>query len=417
MKITGVHAREILDSRGYPTVEAEVVLDCGVMGRAAVPSGASTGTFEAHELRDNDPSRYLGKGVQKAVAHVNNIIATALIGKDAILQEDIDRLMMDLDGTPNKSKLGANAILAVSLAVAHAAAAGKGLPLFQHLNPQANRLPMPMFNILNGGAHAGYNVDIQEFMVVPVGAHSFAQALRMGAEVYHALKKILQGMHFPTTVGDEGGFAPHVGSHRKALQIICDAIEAAGYKAGKDVALALDVAASEFYQDGLYHLNSEGKTLRTDQMIDYLVNLTNQYPIISVEDGLSEEDWQGWQALTKSVGHRIQLVGDDLFVTNSARLQMGIEKKCGNAVLIKLNQIGTLTETLDCMQMAKDKNYHCVVSHRSGETEDTTIAHLSVATNAGRIKAGSLSRTERLCKYNELLRIEEKLGSKACFGL
>ena len=414
--ITAVCAREILDSRGNPTVEADVALDNGVTGRAAAPSGASTGAFEAVELRDDNPHRYSGKGVLKAVKNVNDVIGPELIGLSPLKQAEIDALMLQLDGTANKSRLGANALLAVSLAVARAAAACCALPLYRYLGgADARVLPVPMFNILNGGAHANNNMDIQEFMILPVGASSFSEALQMGAETYHSLKSLLAKKKLTTAVGDEGGFAPNLGSNAEALQLITDAIEKAGYKPGQDIVLALDIAASELYEDGVYTLRGEGVELSSDAMIDYIEKLCNQYPIVSVEDGLAEDDWEGWKKLTARLGGRIQLVGDDLFVTNPDRLSRGIAEGAANSVLIKLNQIGTLTETLGCISLARSSGYTNVISHRSGETEDVSIAHLAVATNAGLIKSGALARTERLAKYNELLRIEQELGKSAIY--
>ncbi|NLM41659.1 MAG: phosphopyruvate hydratase [Firmicutes bacterium] len=410
MIINDVIAREVLDSRGNPTVEVEVFLADGTSGRAIVPSGASTGAFEAVELRDGDKSRYLGKGVQQAVQNVEEIIAPELIGWDATDQIGIDELMIELDGTPNKGKLGANAILGVSLAVAHAAANFLGLPLYRYIGGvAASQLPVPMMNILNGGAHADNNVDIQEFMIMPVGAESFKEALRMGAEVFHNLKAVLKEKGLNTAVGDEGGFAPNLQSNEEAIQAIIAAIERAGYQPGKDVFIALDVAATELFKDGKYHLEGEGKVLDTDEMIAYYKNLVEKYPIISIEDALSEDEWEGWKKLTEAIGDKVQLVGDDLFVTNTERLSKGIAQGVANAILIKVNQIGTLTETLRAIEMAKRAGYTAIVSHRSGETEDTTIADLVVAVNAGQIKTGAPSRTDRVAKYNQLLRIEEEL--------
>lgn len=414
--ILDVHAREILDSRGNPTVEVDVLLEDGTLGRAAVPSGASTGAYEAVELRDGEQGRYLGKGVTKAVENVNEIIAPKILDMDATDQLGIDQVMIELDGTPNKGKLGANAILGVSLAVAKAAAESLGLPLYQYLGGTNGKLlPVPMMNILNGGEHADNNVDIQEFMVMPVGAKSFREALRMGAEIFHHLKKVLKGKGLNTAVGDEGGFAPNLGSNQEALEVIVEAITAAGYKPGDDVALALDVAATELYRDGKYHLAGEGVTKTVEEMINYYEELVEKFPIISIEDGLAEDDWDGWKLLTERLGKKIQLVGDDLFVTNTDRLSQGIATKVANSILIKVNQIGTLTETLDAIEMAKRAGYTAVVSHRSGETEDTTIADLVVATNAGQIKTGAPSRTDRIAKYNQLLRIEEDLYYLAQF--
>jgi enolase len=415
-KIKAVKAREILDSRGNPTVEVDVILDNGILGRAAVPSGASTGENEAVELRDGDKSRYLGKGVLKAVGNVNNIIAPKVLGMDPSQQEKIDNLMIELDGTPNKAKLGANAILGVSMAAAKAAAADKGVPLYKYFGgDQATLLPCPMLNILNGGKHADNNVDLQEFMIMPLGAKSFREALRMSAEVFHNLKAVLHGKGLSTAVGDEGGFAPNLSSNEEALQVIMEAIAKAGYKAGQDVFIALDPAASSFYKDGKYVLEGEktDKIKDAKQMVDFYENLVNKYPIISIEDGLAEDDWAGFKLMTERLGKKIQIVGDDLFVTNIKFLTRGIAEKSANSVLIKVNQIGTLTETFATINMAKKANFTAVVSHRSGETEDTTIADLVVGMNTGQIKTGSTSRSERICKYNQLLRIEEELGSKA----
>jgi enolase len=404
-----VHAREILDSRGNPTVEVDVILEDGTMGRAAVPSGASTGAYEAVELRDQDSSRYLGKGVKKAVENVNDILGPEVVGMDATDQLGIDRAMIDLDGTANKGKLGANAILGISLAAAKAAAEACGLPLYQYLGGvNAKQLPVPMMNILNGGAHADNNVDIQEFMIMPAGATSFAEGLRMGAEIFHKLKSVLKGKGLNTAVGDEGGFAPNLGSNEEALAVIVEAIGSAGYKPGQDVFLAIDAAATEFFKDGNYAF--EGKALTAAEMVDYYASLAAKYPIISIEDGLAEDDWDGWKLLTEKLGSKVQLVGDDLFVTNTERLARGIEAGVANSILIKVNQIGTLTETLDAIEMAKRAGYTAVVSHRSGETEDSTIADLVVATNAGQIKTGAPSRTDRVAKYNQLLRLEEDLA-------
>ncbi|MGE4273083.1 MAG: phosphopyruvate hydratase [Desulfitobacterium sp.] len=414
--IEEIYAREILDSRGNPTVEVEVVLEDGAMGRAAVPSGASTGAFEAVELRDGDKGRYLGKGVLQAVHNVNELIAPELEGLNPFDQPAIDRELIALDGTENKGNLGANAILGVSLATAAAAAESIGLPLYQYLGGvNAKELPVPMMNILNGGQHADNNVDIQEFMIMPVGAKSFREALQMGTEVYHSLKAVLKEKSLATAIGDEGGFAPSLESNADALLAIMDGIQRAGYTPGKDIALALDVAATELYKDGKYHLEGEGLTKTTDEMIAYYEELIEQYPIVSIEDGLSEEDWEGWKKLTEKLGDKIQLVGDDLFVTNPARLARGIKEKCANSILIKLNQIGTLTETLDAIEMAKRAGYTTVISHRSGETEDVTMAHVAVAVNAGQIKTGAPARTERVAKYNELLRIEEELGETGIY--
>ena len=408
-----VYAREVLDSRGNPTVEVEVVLESGAQGRAIVPSGASTGQFEAVELRDGDKSRYLGKGVLNAVNNVNEIIALELEGLDAFDQPGIDALLCELDGTPNKSKLGANAILGVSMAVARAAAEEVGLPLFQYIGGvNAKQLPVPMMNILNGGEHADNNVDVQEFMILPVGANSFAEALRMGAEVFHSLKKVLAEKGLACGVGDEGGFAPNLNSNREALELIVEAIKGAGLEPGKDVMLGMDVASSEMYnaETGKYELKGEGKVLSSEEMIDLYEAWVNEFPIITIEDGLDEEDWNGWKLLTDRLGKRIQLVGDDLFVTNTERLERGIDSGVANSILIKVNQIGTLTETLDAIEMAKRAGYTAVISHRSGETEDTTIADIAVAVNAGQIKTGAPSRTDRVAKYNQLLRIEEVIG-------
>jgi enolase len=412
--IEDVYAREILDSRGNPTVEVEVYLEDGTMGRAAVPSGASTGAFEAVELRDNDDRRYKGKGVTKAVDNVNSILAPEVIGMDATDQLGIDRTMIELDGTPNKGNLGANAILGISLAAAKAAAESSGMPLYQYLGGvNAKVLPVPMMNILNGGKHADNNVDIQEFMVMPVGATSFADALRMGAEVYHTLKKVLTKKGLSTSVGDEGGFAPMLNSNEEALAVIVEAIQAAGYRPGEDIALAIDAAATEFYKDGKYVFAAEGASRTAEEMVAYYAMLAEKYPILSIEDGLAEEDWEGWKKLTERLGQKIQIVGDDLFVTNTERLARGIKNGTANSVLIKLNQIGTVTETLDCIEMAKEAGYTAVISHRSGETEDASIAELVVAVNAGQIKTGAPARSDRVAKYNQLLRIEEELGDLA----
>ena len=414
--IESVYAREVLDSRGNPTVEVEVALESGAEGRAIVPSGASTGAFEAVELRDGDKSRYLGKGTQNAVNNVNTIIAPELEGLDAFDQPGIDGLLLELDGTPNKGKLGANAILGVSMAVARAAANELGLPLFQYIGGvNAKQLPVPMMNILNGGEHADNNVDVQEFMILPVGAPCFKEGLRMGAEVFHALKKVLGEKGLACGVGDEGGFAPNLGSNREALELIVEAIKAAGYEPGKDVMLGLDVAASEMYNEETkkYVLAGEGKELTAAEMVDLYEDWTTNFPIITIEDGLDEEDWAGWKVLTERLGKKVQLVGDDLFVTNTERLERGIEAGVANSILIKVNQIGTITETLDAIEMAKRAGYTAVISHRSGETEDTTIADLAVAVNAGQIKTGAPSRTDRVAKYNQLLRIEETVGAQA----
>ena len=417
-EIIDVYAREILDSRGNPTVEVEVYLESGVMGRAAVPSGASTGEREALEMRDGDKSRYLGKGVLQAVQNVNEPISEALIGWEASDQVGIDRKLLALDGTDFKSKLGANALLGVSMACAKAAAEEAGLPLYQYIGgANAKELPVPMMNIINGGAHADNNVDIQEFMIMPAGADSFKEALRMGAEIFHALKKVLKSKGYNTAVGDEGGFAPNLKSNEEALQVIMEAIKEAGYKAGEDVVLALDVAASELYADGKYNLANEAQPIKTAaELADFYADLVDRYPIISIEDGMAENDWDGWKILTDKLGKKIQIVGDDLFVTNTKIFKEGINKGIANSILIKLNQIGTLTETLEAIEMAKRAGYTAVVSHRSGETEDTTIADLVVATNAGQIKTGSLCRTDRICKYNQLLRIEDELAETAVFS-
>lgn len=413
--IVDVYAREVLDSRANPTIEVEVILEDGTMGRAIVPSGASTGAHEAVELRDNDPKRYGGKGVLKAVENVNEIIAPELIGMDVTHQIDIDSLMIELDGTPNKSRLGANAILGVSLAAARAAAEYLGLPLYQYIGgTNAKEIPVPMMNILNGGKHADNNVDIQEFMVVPCGAPTFAEALRMGVEIYHSLKKVLSSKGLVTSVGDEGGFAPDLSSNEAAIEVILEAISQAGYVAGQDVFIALDVAASELYKDGRYTLNQ--KSFSAAEMVDFYENLVEKYPIISIEDGLAEDDWDGWKILTDRLGGKIQLIGDDLFVTNTERLALGFSKGVCNSILIKLNQIGTLTETLDTIEMARRKGYTTVISHRSGETEDSTMADVAVAVNAGQIKTGAPARTDRAAKYNRLLRIEEELDIFARFS-
>jgi enolase len=415
--ISHVNAREILDSRGNPTVEVEVITESGYLGRAAVPSGASTGEFEACELRDADAARYMGKGVLQAVRNVKEKIAPRVIGLDVAEQVEIDRLLIDLDGTENKSNLGANAILGVSLAVAKAGAEMSGLPLYRYLGgTYATRLPVPLMNIINGGAHADNNVDFQEFMVVPLGAPSFREGLRWGTEVFHSLKKVLKGKKLNTAVGDEGGFAPDLKSNTEALDVIMKAIQEAGFTPGKDVALALDVAASSFCKDGKYVLDGEGKTLDSAAMVKFLEGMTKSYPIVSIEDGLDEHDWQGFISLTKAVGDKVQIVGDDLFVTNPKRLKEGIEKHAANSILIKLNQIGTLTETLEAVSMARSSGFTAIISHRSGETEDTTIADLAVATGCGQIKTGSASRTDRICKYNQLLRIEEELGDSALYS-
>lgn len=415
-EIVEVRAREILDSRGNPTVEVDVVLETGAMGRAAVPSGASTGTREALELRDGDGSRYLGKGVLRAVENVNERIAPEIIGMESEDQAEVDRKMIELDGTENKSELGANAILGVSIAVAKASAEELGVPLYRYLGGlEARVLPVPMMNVINGGRHADNNVDLQEFMIVPLGAESFREALRMGVETFHNLKAILKEKGCSTAVGDEGGFAPDLKDNEEPLRIIVQAIERAGYRPGEDLAIALDPAASEFYRDGLYHLDAEGRKLTSEEMVALYEDWIRKYPIISVEDGMAEEDWDGWKLLTDRLGDRIQLVGDDVFVTNPKILREGIERGIANAILIKLNQIGTLTETLDTINLALRSGYRAVVSHRSGETEDATIADLSVACNTGQIKTGSASRTDRMAKYNQLLRIEEDLGEGAVF--
>lgn len=414
--IRDVYAREVLDSRGNPTIEVEVYLESGAIGRTIVPSGASTGAFEAVELRDGDKGRYLGKGVQKAVENVNQIIAPEIIGLDAVEQVVIDEMMIELDGTPNKSKLGANAILGVSMAVAKAAAEALGLPLYQYLGGvNAKQLPVPMMNILNGGAHADNNVDIQEFMIMPVGAANFSSGLRMCVEIYHNLKSVLKEKGLGTGVGDEGGFAPNLGSNEEALQVIVEAIEKTGYTPGVDVKLALDVAATELYDETekVYKLSGEGVVKTAAEMVDFYEVLINKYPIISIEDGLSEEDWDGWKLMTERLGKKIQIVGDDLFVTNTERLEKGIKQGTANSILIKLNQIGTITETLDAIEMAKRAGYTAVISHRSGESEDSTIADVAVAVNAGQIKTGAPARTDRVAKYNQLLRIEDMLGFTA----
>ncbi|WP_462157581.1 phosphopyruvate hydratase [Pseudoalteromonas sp. GB56] len=419
-EIVKVIGREVMDSRGNPTVEAEVHLANGAWGRACAPSGASTGTREALELRDGDKSRYLGKGVLKAVGYVNDEIATALKGQNALEQRAIDNIMLELDGTENKEKLGANAILAVSLANAKAAAQFKGVELFEHIadingTPGEYSMPVPMMNIINGGEHADNNVDIQEFMVQPVGAPSFREALRMGAEIFHSLKKVLSARGLNTAVGDEGGFAPDLKSNEEALEVIAEAVAAAGYELNKDVTLALDCASSEFYHDGKYDLKGEGKAFDSAGFADFLADLAARYPIVSIEDGLDESDWAGWKILTDKIGDKVQLVGDDLFVTNTKILKRGIDEKIGNSILIKFNQIGSLSETLDAIKMAKDAGFTAVISHRSGETEDATIADLAVGTAAGQIKTGSLCRSDRVAKYNQLLRIEQQLGDKALY--
>ncbi|MDV6319657.1 phosphopyruvate hydratase [Chromohalobacter sp. HP20-39] len=419
-EIKDIHALEVLDSRGNPTVQADVVLASGVRGTACAPSGASTGSREALELRDGDKSRYLGKGVLKAVEAVNGRIRDALVGKDALDQRGLDNAMLELDGTDNKAGLGANAILAVSLAAAKAAAIEKGVPLYAHIaelygQPGQFRMPVPMMNILNGGEHADNNVDIQEFMIQPVGAPDFREALRMGAEIFHTLKKVLAARGLSTSVGDEGGFAPNLASNAEALAVIQEAVEKAGYTLGKDVTLALDCASSEFYQDGQYNLSGEGKSYDAAGFVDYLAALCDQYPIVSIEDGMDESDWAGWKALTEKLGNKIQLVGDDLFVTNTRILKRGIDEHIGNSILIKFNQIGSLSETLDAIKMAQDAGFTAVISHRSGETEDTTIADLAVGTSAGQIKTGSLCRSDRVAKYNRLLVIEQALEGQAAY--
>ncbi len=415
--ITEVYAREILDSRGNPTVEVEVILEDGAVGRAAVPSGASTGVHEAVELRDGDKSRYMGKGVTKAVDNVNDIIAEALIGLEATRQTEIDEMLVRLDGTPNKGRLGANAILGVSMAVARAAASSVGLPLYLYLGGvAAKELPVPMMNILNGGEHADNNVDIQEFMIMPVGAKSFSEALRMNAEIYHNLKALLKEKGLSTALGDEGGFAPNLSNNAEAIEVILEAVVKAGYKPEEDIVIALDVASSEMYKDGKYHLEGEGLVKTSEEMVEYLAELCEKYPIISIEDGLAEDDWAGWKLLTKKLGKKVQLVGDDLFVTNEERLVQGINKGVANAILIKVNQIGTLTETFNAIETAKRAGYTCIISHRSGETEDTTLADIAVAVNAGQIKTGAPARTDRVAKYNQLLRIEEDLGKAAKYN-
>jgi enolase len=416
LKITHIIGHEVLDSRGNPTVEVDVTLEDGTIGSAMVPSGASTGKHEAVELRDGDKNRYLGRGVQTAVNNVNTLITDHLVGMNANNQADIDQAMIDLDGSPNKSNLGANAILGVSMAVARAAAGSADQPLYSYLgNEQSNMLPIPMMNILNGGSHADNNVDIQEFMVFPIGANSFSSALQMGVETFHHLKSVLQKKGLNTSVGDEGGFAPNLRSNAEAVEVILEAIEKTPYTLGKDLFLALDVAASEIYKNGLYHLASEDKQYSSEEMVAYLTSLANQYPIISIEDGLDENDWQGWQQLNSAIGNRVQIVGDDLTVTNLTRLQRAIDENAMNAILIKLNQIGTVTETIQAIELAKANHYGAVISHRSGETEDVIIADFAVAMGMGQIKTGSASRTDRIAKYNQLLRIEEALGSSAQF--
>jgi enolase len=415
-ELIDVKAREILDSRGNPTIEVDVVLACGAKGRAAVPSGASTGTREALELRDKIENRFLGKGVLNAVANVNEVIAPEIIGYDAMDQAGLDRTMIDIDGTENKSRLGANAILGVSMAAARAAADACEIPLYRHIGGiNARVLPVPMMNVINGGAHAANNLDIQEFMILPFGAESVTEAIRMGAETFHHLAKILKGEGLSTAVGDEGGFAPNLKSNEEALEYILNAIEAAGYRPGKDIGIALDAAASEFYKDGKYIFQSEGRSLSAPELIDYYEALIDKYPLYSIEDGLAEGDWDSWALMTERLGNHIQIVGDDIFVTNPDIFRRGIEKGIGNSILIKLNQIGTVTETLDTIQMAKESGYTTVVSHRSGETEDSFIADLAVGINAGQIKTGSMSRSDRIAKYNQLIRIEERLGDGASF--
>lgn len=421
MRIREIKARQILDSRGNPTVEADVILEDGTLGRAAVPSGASTGTHEAIELRDGDKTKYDGMGVLKAVGNVNGEIAEALVGMEIEHQEKLDRKMIELDGTENKGRLGANAILAVSLACAKTAALSQKIPLYKYFGNLAGNsdflLPLPMMNIINGGAHANFATDIQEFMILPVGVSTFSDALRMGAEVFHNLGKILKDEGYPTTVGDEGGYAPKVrNGNAEALELISKAVEDAGYKLGEEIMLGLDVAASEFYQDGKYSLKAEGRDLTSEEMVEWLSELAEKYPILSIEDGLAESDWEGWKKLTEKLGKKIQLVGDDLLVTNTKFLRRAIDEECGNAILIKLNQIGTLTETLEAVKMAKEAGWNSIISHRSGETEDTTIAHLVVGLATGQIKTGSLSRSDRIAKYNELLRIEEELGQGVKFA-
>ena len=413
--ITRVQAREILDSRGNPTIEVDVYLSDESFGRAAVPSGASTGEHEAVELRDGDQNRFLGKGALNAVRNVNQQIAPIVKGYNALDQKTLDKCMIDLDGTPNKSNLGANAILGVSMAVSRAAAASQNLPLYRHLNSDACLLPVPMLNIINGGSHADNNVDIQEFMIFPIGADSFSHALRMGVEIFHYLKKVLNSKGLNTSVGDEGGFAPNLSSNEEAIEIILEAVEKSNYSIGKDISLALDAAASEFYIDGAYRLESENRTLTSDEMVEYFEGLTNKYPIVSIEDGLAENDWEGWEVLNSKLGSKIQIVGDDLTVTNIPRLQRAIDEQSMNAILIKLNQIGTVTETVEAVELARETGFGVVISHRSGETEDTFIADFAVAMGMGQIKTGSASRTDRICKYNQLLRIEEELGTSAKF--
>ena len=414
--IVDIVGREVLDSRGNPTVECDVLLESGTMGRAAVPSGASTGSREAIELRDGDKSRYLGKGVLKAVEHINTEISEAVLGLDASEQAFLDKTLIDLDGTDNKSRLGANAMLAVSMAVARAAAEESGLPLYRYFGGMnGNQLPVPMMNVINGGAHANNNLDLQEFMIIPVGAPTFREAVRYGAEVFHALKKIIHDKGMSIAVGDEGGFAPNVASHEAAIQMILDAIAAAGYTAGEQIAIGLDCASSEFYKDGKYHLSGEGLVLDAGQWTDMLATWVDKYPILSIEDGMAEGDWDGWKVLTDRLGKKVQIVGDDLFVTNTKIFKEGIDKGIANSILIKINQIGTLTETFEAIEMAKRAGYTAVISHRSGETEDSTIADIAVGLNAGQIKTGSMSRSDRMAKYNQLLRIEEDLGDVAVY--
>lgn len=412
--IKSVFARQIIDSRGNPTVEADVVLEDGALGRAAVPSGASTGSLEAWELRDNDPKKYNGKSVNQAIKNINTIIAQIIVGKDASQQAEIDRVMCEIDGTKNKSKLGANAILAVSLAVAKAAANSQRIPLYRYLanlfgNNKPLHMPVPQMNIINGGEHANNSIDFQEFMILPTGMSSFSEAMRAGTEIFHSLKKVLEDKHLSTAVGDEGGFAPDLESNEAAINILITAIQAAGYEPGKDIMIGLDVASTEFYSNGVYTLASENRTFNSTEFVDYLASWVEKYPIITIEDGLAEDDWEGWQLLTQRLGHKVQLTGDDLFVTNASILQKGIDTKVANSILIKFNQIGTLTETLDAITLAHSAGYKATISHRSGETEDTTIADLAMATGAGQIKTGSLCRSDRLAKYNQLLRIEQEL--------
>ncbi|MCW8899179.1 MAG: phosphopyruvate hydratase [Gammaproteobacteria bacterium] len=414
--IKNIIGREIIDSRGNPTVEADVILESGTMGRAAVPSGASTGAREAIELRDGDKSKFMGKGVSKAVSYVNGVLRDALIGKDASDQAAIDNLMIELDGTHNKEKLGANSLLAISMACAHAAANEVNMPLYRYLSTESDfKMPVPMMNIINGGEHAENSVDLQEFMIMPVGASNILEAIRMGSEVFHTLKSVLSSQGLNTAVGDEGGFAPDLPSNEAAITVILEAIDKAGYKAGKDIMIAIDAASSEFYENGKYNLKSEGKILTSSEFIDVLEDWVNKYPIISIEDGLAEDDWAGWKELTERLGKKVQLVGDDLFVTNTSIFKEGIDKNIANSILIKVNQIGTLTETLNAIDMAKKAGYTAVISHRSGETEDTTIADLAVATCAGQIKTGSMSRSDRVAKYNQLIRINEQLGQEAIY--